>query len=67
MFEIGGDIRFELGYAPRAEGMGDCFPFSSMFFAISSVEEATVDGDESVIVLAIYDGKASEMIQRWRI
>ena len=77
VLKIGGNAWFELGYALCAKGMGNGFPLSSMFFAISGVEETTVNGDEGVVVFTIifreeYDMDGGQRVwartrRRWRL
>ena len=46
------DIRLELGDALRAKGVRDRLTLTSVLGAITGVEEASLDGDEGVVVLA---------------
>ena len=45
-------IRLELGDAFHAKGMRHCLAFASVLGAIAGVEEASLDGDEGVVILA---------------
>ena len=47
------DILFELANALGAEGVGDSLAFTRVFGAVTGVEEASLNGDEGVIVVAV--------------
>ena len=47
------DVLFKLANALGAEGMGDSLSFPRVFGAVTGVEEASLNGDEGVIVVAV--------------
>ena len=47
------DVLFELANALGAEGVGDSLSFPRVFGAVTRVEEASLNGDEGVIVVAV--------------
>ena len=51
--EVVCDILFELANALGAEGVGDSLSFTRVFGAVTGVEEASLNGDEGVIVVAV--------------
>ena len=53
LLEITGYVLLELADALGAEGVRDSLPFTRVFGAIACVEEASLDRDEGVVVVAI--------------
>ena len=53
LLQVACHILLELADALRAEGVGDSLPFTTVFGAISRVEETSLDGDEGIIVVAV--------------
>lgn len=51
--QIARDILLELANALGAEGVGDSLSFTGVFRAVTCVEEASLNGDEGVIVVAM--------------
>ena len=51
--QVGCDILFELANALGAEGVGDGLSFTRVFGAVTGIEEASLNGDEGVIVVAV--------------
>ena len=47
------DVAFELANALGAEGVGDSLSFTGVFGAVTGVEEASLNGDEGVVVVAV--------------
>ena len=47
------DVLFELADALGAEGVGDSLSFTRVFGSVTGVEEASLNGDEGVIVVAV--------------
>ena len=47
------DVLFELANTFGAEGVGNSLSFARVFGAVTGVEEASLNGDEGVIVVAV--------------
>lgn len=47
------DVLFKLANALGAEGVGDRLSFARVFGAVTGVEEASLNGNEGVIVVAV--------------
>ena len=52
LVEVVVDILLELADVLRAEGVRDGLALSRVLLAIAGVEEATLDGDEGIVVIA---------------
>jgi hypothetical protein len=52
-FEIRVDVLLELADVFGGEGVGDDFAFARVFGSVASVEEASADGDEGVVVFTL--------------
>ena len=51
--QVGCHILLELADALGAEGVGDSFSFARVFGAVARVEQASLNGDEGIIVVAV--------------
>ena len=51
--QVVGHVLFELTNTFLAERMRHCLAFACMLCSIPRIEEATLDGDEGIVVVAI--------------
>lgn len=53
LLQVAGHILLELADALRAKGVGDHFAFAGVFGAVACVEEASLNGDKCVVIVAV--------------
>ena len=63
-------VLFELADALGAEGVGDCLSFAGMLRTVTGIEEASLNGDEGVVVVAANPRLCQLLLTRiagWRV